>query len=180
MLDYLQRVEGRQCSHNSPSKWETERSHQRGDMMTKTEFQVMSIGTTGQRCRMSLETGKGKEGIFPQSFLKECSSTLTVALTIWTFELQNCKLIHLYCYNLLHQQRETNIVVVRRLLLVPFRGGESHEFALTSSDTSGCAPTSSAPWLKAEALIYIPSSLPSGLMFQLPWLNATSLLITLS
>lgn len=87
MLDYLQRVEGRQCSHNSPSKWETERSHQRGDMMTKTEFQVMSIGTTGQRCRMSLETGKGKEGIFPQSFLKECSSTLTVALTIWTFEL---------------------------------------------------------------------------------------------
>lgn len=148
--------------------------------MTKTEFQVMSRGTTSQRFKMSLEPGKGKETDFPQSFLKECSSTLTVALMSWTFELQNCKLIHLYCYNLLHQQQETNIVVVRRLLLVPFKGEDSHESALTNSDTClhHCAPTSSAPWLKEEALIYVPSSLPSGLMFQLPWLNATSLLIT--
>ena len=33
---------GGQCSHNSPYKRETEGSRQRGDMMIKTEFQVMS------------------------------------------------------------------------------------------------------------------------------------------
>lgn len=67
ILDSLQGVEGRQCSHNSPFKWETERSHQRGDMMTKSEFQVMSTGTTSQRFKMSLEPGKGKETDFPRA-----------------------------------------------------------------------------------------------------------------
>lgn len=48
--------------------------------MTKTEFQVMSIGTTSQRCRMSLETGKGKEMDFLPELLEgmqlhlDCSS----------------------------------------------------------------------------------------------------------